>query len=304
LDGLRRCGILVDDRASVLPEDRVARKKQWHPVFAELLRPVVESHYRLDMNVPVGDAPREADFVLLGRTRAGTLPAAGLWRWLTAWNALEFKGPTVSPWDGDLALVVELGLGIARRLNDERARQGGSPLGPEDTTFWYPANRLGRRLLRGWRDRVTGLRPEGPGVWRTAVLGHPVVLVGGGELPVEEASLPLHLVARGPAETERAVARLVAGRADLWERYGGWLASLHPAAYGEVEGMARQTTKPLRLDLTPIVQTMGMDWVVEQLGAKRVVELLGVRRVVDELGGVRKLESIREVYTAFRLMRG
>ncbi len=61
----------------------MARKKQWHPVFAELLRPVVESHYKLETNVPVGDVPRQADFVLLRRTRAGPLPAAGLWRDLT-----------------------------------------------------------------------------------------------------------------------------------------------------------------------------------------------------------------------------
>ena len=53
------------------PEARVARKKQWHPVFAELLRPLVESHYQVETNVPVGNAPRQADFVLLRRTRAG-----------------------------------------------------------------------------------------------------------------------------------------------------------------------------------------------------------------------------------------
>ena len=55
-------------------------KKQWHPVFAELLRPLVESHYQMDTNFSVGDVPRQADFVLLRRTRAGQLPVAGLWR--------------------------------------------------------------------------------------------------------------------------------------------------------------------------------------------------------------------------------
>jgi hypothetical protein len=36
--------------------------------------------------------------------------------------------------------------------------------------------------------------------------------------------------------------------------------------------MARQTREPLRLDLNPIVSSMGMDWVIEQLGARRVIE--------------------------------
>jgi hypothetical protein len=49
--------------------------------------------------------------------------------------------------------------------------------------------------------------------------------------------------------------------------------------------MAKQT-KPLRLDLTPIVRTMGLEWVIEQLGAKQVIEHLGLKRVIDEVGGV------------------
>jgi hypothetical protein len=258
-------------------------------VFAELLRPVVESHYELETNVPVGDAPRQADLVLLRRTRAGPLSVAGLWSGLTTWNVLELKGPTVSPRDEDLALLVELGLGIHRRLNAERAKQEQPALVPAETALWYLDNRLGRRLLRSWRRRLPGLQPHGPGVWRCQLLEHPIFLVSARELPVEEASLPLHLLAWESAETEQAVARLVAERPELWERYGGWLASLHPAAYEEVRAMARQTRGPLRLDLTPIVKTMGMEWVIEQLGPQRVIEQLGAQRVIEQLGGVKQL---------------
>ena len=105
-------------------ERRAARKKQWHPVFAELLRPLVESPYEVEANVPVGDAPRQADFVSLRRTRAGPLPAAGLWHGLTTWNVLEFKGPTVSRREEDLDLLAEGGLGVHRRFNEARARGG------------------------------------------------------------------------------------------------------------------------------------------------------------------------------------
>jgi hypothetical protein len=42
-------------------------KQQWHPIFARLLRPLVESHYDIRTNVPVGDVPREADVLLLRR---------------------------------------------------------------------------------------------------------------------------------------------------------------------------------------------------------------------------------------------
>jgi hypothetical protein len=267
----------------------VARKKQWHPVFAELLRPVVESHYELETNVSVSDVPRQADFVLLRRRRAGLLPAASLWSNLTTWNVLEFKGPTVSPRIEDHSLLVELGLGIHHRLNEEKAKRRARTLGPEETALWYLANRLGRRLLHVWEWRLRELRLQRPGIWRSTVLGHPLFLVSGNDLPVEEASLPLHLVAREGAETEQAMARLMVRRPGLWKHYGGWLAALHPAAYEEVLSMARQTRQALRLDLTPIIESMGIDWVIEQLGPKRIVEELGARRVIDELGGVRQL---------------
>src|SRR5439155_23487248 len=96
--------------------------KQWHPVFAQLLRPAVEDYYEVRTTVPVGDAPREADFFLLRRTAAGMPPFRGLWRHLTPWNILEYKGPTVSPRNRDVELLIELGLGIDRRLHEEHSR--------------------------------------------------------------------------------------------------------------------------------------------------------------------------------------
>src|SRR5262245_50113151 len=36
---------------------------QWHPLFAQLLRSLVEDHYAVETNVPVGDLPREADIL-------------------------------------------------------------------------------------------------------------------------------------------------------------------------------------------------------------------------------------------------
>jgi hypothetical protein len=121
---------------------------QWHPLFAQLLRPAVEAFYEVQTNLPVGDVPREADFVLLRRTRQAPLPFRGLWRHLTTWNILEFKGPTVSPRGGDVELLVELGLGIDRRLQAGHTKEGQRRLDPAEVSFWYLANRLGRRFLR------------------------------------------------------------------------------------------------------------------------------------------------------------
>jgi hypothetical protein len=67
---------------------------------------------------------------------------------------------------------------------------------------------------------------------------------------------------------------------------------LHPTAYEEVQAMVRQTKDSLRLDLTPIVKTMGMEWVIEHLGADRVIEQLGAKRVIEHLGAKRVIEHL------------
>src|SRR5437879_4899721 len=102
--------------------------KQWHPIFAGLLRPLLQDYYDVQTSVPVGDGPREADILLLRRTSDAPSPFRGLWRHLTTWNIVEFKGPTVSARVRDIDWLVEVGLGIDRRLNEQQQREGLSLL--------------------------------------------------------------------------------------------------------------------------------------------------------------------------------
>jgi hypothetical protein len=259
-------------------------KKQWHPTFARLLRPLVESHYQVETNVPVGDVPREADLVLLRRIVAGPLPFFGIWGNLTTWNIFEFKGPTVSPRAGDIDLLIELGLGIHRRLNADRARRGEPFVGAEEVSFWYLANHLGRRFLSDSRRHLGMLVPQGPGVWRCDLLVRVVYLVSGSELPVDQDSLPLHVIGRGPPETERAVAEFVAQRPALLEMYGGFLTVLHPEAWKEVESMAKTKRKGFDFELEPLFEAVGLKRVIDAAGLDRVIEAVGLDRVIEAVG--------------------
>jgi hypothetical protein len=137
---------------------------QWHPLFAQLLRPLLEQQYEVRTNVAVGDAPRAADLVLVRRTSPGP-PFQGLWRWLTPWNVLEFKGPTVDARLDHLDALLELGLGIHRRLNEERAEERLARVPQEEVSFWYLARHLGRRFLAGARNLVGPIEPLADGVW-------------------------------------------------------------------------------------------------------------------------------------------
>ena len=138
------------------------RKFQWHPLFGRLLRRRVEPYYELRVGLPVGDMPREADLVLLRRTGAGPPPFQGLWRFLTTWNILEFKGPTVAPRQRDLNQLVELGFGIERRLNAERRRQGKPLIAEEEVSFWYLSNHLSEHFLKTAERRLGTLEEKSP----------------------------------------------------------------------------------------------------------------------------------------------
>jgi hypothetical protein len=261
-------------------------KRQWHPLFARLLRPLVESHYEVQTGVPVGDAPRLADIVLLRRTSAARLPFRGLWRHLTTWSVLEFKGPTVAARPADIDLLVELGLGIHRRLNEQRVRDGEAPLGAADVSFWYLANRLGRHFLDQARASLGEVEAQGPGVWRCGALRRLVFLVSGVELPVDRDSLPLHIVGDEPAPTGRRVAEFLAAHPALWDEYSGFLATMHPDLWEEVRAMSKTTGKRRKFDfyILPVIEEMGLERVIEQVGLERVIEAVGVERVVRAKG--------------------
>jgi hypothetical protein len=92
---------------------------QWHPIFGHLLRPILKDYYDIETNVPVGDLPREADILVLRRASTKPPPFRSLWKHLTRWNVLELKGRSESARVGDIDLLVEVGLGIHRRLQEK-----------------------------------------------------------------------------------------------------------------------------------------------------------------------------------------
>src|SRR5262249_9392998 len=155
---------------------------------------------------------------------------------------------------------------------------------PGEVSFWYLANHLGQRFLRDLGRRLGGLEALGPGLWRCRLLERLLFWVSSIDLPVEEDSLPLHLVGIEPLETERQVARLVLEQPKLEQQYGGWVASLHPAAWKEIEAMARATGKKLNLDLRPAIEYLGLDRVIGQVGLDRVIEQVGLREIVKHVG--------------------
>jgi hypothetical protein len=268
---------------------------QWHPIFAQLLRPLVQDYYEVQTDVPVGDAPREADILLLRRTSEGPTPFQGLWRHLTTWNLLEFKGPTVDARLRDLDLLVELGLGIDRRLNEERERQQQPPLPRAEVSFWYLANHLGQRFLAEAERLLGPAAALGDGLWRLQALERAVFLVSRDVLPVERESVPLHLVSREPVERELALAREVVGQPGFWELYAPWLAYLHPTIWEEVQRMARASGTEPTLDVRRLIDMVGLKQVIDQIGPKRVLNEIDWDALKAQLTPEERAELIRRL---------
>jgi hypothetical protein len=271
------------------------KRKQWHPAFTQLLSSYVESYYEGRTGVAVGDLPREADLILLRRDGTGPTPFIGLWRLLTTLNVLEFKGPTEAARPGHLPLLVELGLGIARRVGQERRRSRERPLREEEVAFWYLANRLGRRFQTAAQRRLPGWEAVAAGVWRGWAVGHPVYLVSTVDLPVDDDSLALHVLAREPLEQERQVGALVTETPERVEAYASWFAVLHPRVWREVKAMAQKRRPGFKIDLRPVIEELGIDTVIRYIGPREYLDHLGVEEFVANLPAAKRKELERQL---------
>jgi hypothetical protein len=113
-------------------------------------------------------------------------------------------------------------------------------------------------------------------------------------LPVDEDSLPLHVIGKEPPEIEKAVANLVVTQPVLWQQYGSVFATLHPRIWEEVRLMARTSGKKFQFDFRPAIKHLGLNYVIEQVGIKPIIDEIGIKRVIEEVGPKRVLDEIGE----------
>ena len=156
----------IDDKGTSLFPLKQRRERmaiQWHPYPLWLL---LEGYYDIQTDVPVGDVPRQADLVLVRRTTAKPLPFHGVWRHLTPWNILEYKGPAVSARLEHIDLLVELGLGIHRRFNAEAGKSKHQAVPAAEVSFWHLMRHLGRAIPKeACAEAVGPAITLGNGVW-------------------------------------------------------------------------------------------------------------------------------------------
>jgi len=226
--------------------------------------------------------PRHADVVLLHKTAAGPTPFRGLWRRLTIWNVLEYKGPTVSPRLDELHDLLELGLGIHRRLNELQAKEQQPAVDYAEVSFWYLVQHLGRRFLADVPTYLPDIQQVTQGIWQARVFTHPVLLVSVRDVAVERDTLLFRLLGGVPEEERQTVTELLKAEPSLWSPYGTWMSLHEPAIWQEIERMAAEQNQSIELDFTPLAEYLRQTG--NRAGMKALLKTLGVKEAVDALG--------------------
>jgi len=179
---------------------------QWHPIFADLLRPLMQDYYEVLTEVPVGDLPREADLLLL--RRRAPAPFVSIWRHLTTWNVMEFKGPSDDPPCATLTCSWKSAYGIDRRLNEERLQDKQPLLERGDMSWWFLVNHVGQRLRAEARAALQSSAAAGRRramAWRSAGAS---LLAGQSGHPADRSrKRPAHLVTQEPIDRVAALVR-------------------------------------------------------------------------------------------------
>lgn len=268
-------------------------KTQWHPLFAKLLKALLDVHYRIDVEVAVSELPRRGDFLVVKRL-PGRSPFAGVWGNLTDTNVIEFKGMSDAPDESDLDLFGHVALGLAHKHNEARHAQGQARLAPHELSLWFVAKELGETFLSAMRTRCLPRDYEGDGVWKARLMGHPLFFVSGRLLPNYELdSLPFKAMdAERPMSKQ--LSEMVAQDAGLLREYGETLMLHQPASWKEIVIMAQQAGLPVDwaavgevTDLTGAVRALPVKKVIEAIAPNDLIEAIlqesWLRRLVEQM---------------------
>jgi hypothetical protein len=278
---------------------------QWHPLFGHLLGLLIHDYYEIQPEVPVSDLPRRGDLFLIRRQGGAPAPFVGLWSHLTQWSLIEFKGLSDDAEEADLELLIHIGTGLTYRFNEERRARKEEPLGNRQVSLWYLAPRLGETFLGHARLR-TFFHYETGGLWRGTCWGHPVWLLAYRDVPVEEDTIPLHLLDPNlPAPHE--LGELVVHQPELLQRFAPWIYTLQPTLWEEIRHMATQATDGPRINWEAVGKYANIEDAVRAIPPERIVQILaGIvppERIVQLLGGTLPPEKIAQMVGLDRLIQ-
>jgi len=114
------------------------------------------------------------------------------------------------------------------------------------------------------------------------------------DLPVDDESLPLHVLAAEPAAREREVGQFLTATEERLAVYGSIFSVFHEATWREVEIMAQRNRRTFTIDISPVVETLGLEEIIRQIGEEKVIRLIGEEKVIRQIGEEKVIRQIGE----------
>jgi hypothetical protein len=242
---------------------------QWHPLLARFLRHDYADRLEVQTEIPLGEMPLRADFLLI--RRAPDLPLPFPLSHLGSTTLMEFKGPDETVSQKDLQL-----LGIYADLyvyrEDLSARR--------DLTLWLVGSRFAEGLSDPERAYLAEPAPLGPGVEGGHLDGYPTRLVNLSRIPVVEELLCFLMVTK---HREQQLAEFLLDRREVSTYYLTFMHWMHREPLEEVLAMRKMTPQELGIDAQALIEACGEDGIIDRLGPDRVLERLGADRVLQVL---------------------
>jgi len=273
----------------------------WHPFLVQLLRDEYGDLLEILDEVLLGRMPPRLDMVIIRRDPQVALPFP--FCYLGPITVVEFKGPDEIA--GQPELVKLEGYSLLYQYQQRYWERS-------DLTLWLAASRFSPEVLRPGGACLQAEREVGTGVIGGVLDGFPTFLLNLDVLDLNEATLPLKMVSRGPHE--RDLMEFVVDRAQLLARYVEHLPLLHATALKEVLKMRKINPEQIGLEVTEVIdlweeeqviqgalQLWGLEKVVEALGPERAIEALGPERAIEALGPERAIEALGRTLGKARL---
>jgi hypothetical protein len=251
----------------------------WHPFLAQYLRQSYGDRLIIQDEFGMGKMPRRVDFLILKRDPRDVVPFP--LDHLGEHTLLSFCGPDDwAKWE-DLVELETYGLMYQLRAKLETR---------EELTLWLAASYLNRDVGKAGGAILRRVRKSGKGVRRGTLDNFPTCLINLNELPVNDATLPLLLVAKG--KQEKKLGEFLVEHPQEQRYYLLEFARLHIDALEEVLKMRKMTAEEIGIDIKSY-----MEFIEKHYGKERVLELMGedyIREWLEKKGKEQNDKSQRK----------
>ena len=253
----------------------------WHPFLTQFLRQDYGSLLNIEDEVNLGEMPLRLDLLLIPRHSDIALPYP--FCYLGPRTLASYKGPGDTAGQPSLVQLLTYALLYQQREGIWQRR---------DLTLWLLANKFADDISLHGGAYIDDMKEIGVGVHGGTLDGFSLFLIDLSVLPVNAATLPLVMVAKG--ENEQALVEFLLDNYEEYASYIGYLIILHSNMLMEVLTMRQMTAEEIGLDMEKVMEDVSKLYGDERI-LKESARRLGEERAVKELTQMIGEERLRQI---------